>query len=659
MKLKLSVGILFSLLMVQFGFGQVPTTISYQGVLSDADGNPVTDGDYLIVFRLHDASAGGAQLWEEKQTVTVVNGVFNVILGKVVPLELPFDRTYWLSIELSEDGILLTPRMELTSSAYSLNARAVSDSSVTGRKIAAGAAVRSLNSLSDHVRLVAGDNVNITENDTTLVISAQASGGPTDGWSLTGNAGLDSTNFLGTTDLAPLEIKVNDERVMRYEPGTETGGPNVIGGWSGNSLLEGVVGATISGGGGPLSNSEPRPNRITASYGAIGGGFGNTVSRFNGTVGGGSNNTASDHHATVGGGDSNAASCTGCTVSGGRENEASGATTSTVSGGTQNIASGGVSFVGGGFRNTASAAHTTVGGGVRNVASAEKATVSGGSSNRARGAFATIPGGQLNQARGDYSLAAGYLARAVHEGSFVWSDRVSTSDSTVSTGENQFLIQAAGGVGIGTTTPTNLLSVNGDADFTGEVGIGTNSPAARLEIVSNSLNDHLVLTRGGAGSVHLTATNPSGFSITDGKNNTFFHIRQAGGNVGIGADDPSNILTVVKGSATDPIADAWTTYSSRRWKTNIQRIEGALDKIQRLRGVSYEWKKNRKPDIGLIAEEVGEVVPEVVAYEENGVDAQSVDYARLVAVLIEAVKELSAKVERLERTNGSEFVESQ
>ena len=53
-------------------------------------------------------------------------------------------------------------------------------------------------------------------------------------------------------------------------------------------------------------------------------------------------------------------------------------------------------------------------------------------------------------------------------------------------------------------------------------------------------------------------------------------------------------------------------------------------------------KAGSKHDIGLIAEEVGEVVPEVVAYEENGVDAKGVDYARLTAVLIEAVKEQQA-----------------
>ncbi len=117
--------------------------------------------------------------------------------------------------------------------------------------------------------------------------------------------------------------------------------------------------------------------------------------------------------------------------------------------------------------------------------------------------------------------------------------------------------------------------------------------------------------------------------------------------LGIGTANITNILTVQQGSATDPIADAWTTYSSKRWKTNINAIEGALAKVQRLRGVSFDWKADGKHDIGLVAEEVGEVVPEVVTYEDNGVDARSVDYGRLVAILIEALKEQQAQIEEL------------
>lgn len=117
--------------------------------------------------------------------------------------------------------------------------------------------------------------------------------------------------------------------------------------------------------------------------------------------------------------------------------------------------------------------------------------------------------------------------------------------------------------------------------------------------------------------------------------------------IGIGTTTPGNILTVQQNSATDPIADAWTTRSSSRWKTNIQPLAAPLDKVQRLRGVSFDWKTNGKHDIGLIAEEAGEVIPEVVAYEEGGKNAKSVDDPRLVAVLIEAMKEQQDQIEGL------------
>jgi hypothetical protein len=80
-------------------------------------------------------------------------------------------------------------------------------------------------------------------------------------------------------------------------------------------------------------------------------------------------------------------------------------------------------------------------------------------------------------------------------------------------------------------------------------------------------------------------------------------------------------------------------YSSRRWKTNIHPLQNALSKVERLRGVSYDRKDTGKHEIGVIAEEVGAVVPEIVAYEKNGKDARGVDYSRLTALLIEATKQ--------------------
>ncbi|HTA23087.1 MAG TPA: tail fiber domain-containing protein [Terriglobales bacterium] len=115
--------------------------------------------------------------------------------------------------------------------------------------------------------------------------------------------------------------------------------------------------------------------------------------------------------------------------------------------------------------------------------------------------------------------------------------------------------------------------------------------------------------------------------------------------VGIGTATPSNVFTIAQG-AGHAISDSWDTYSSRRWKTNIQTLDGALSKVERLRGVSYELKDGGKREIGVIAEEVNDVVPEVVSKAKDGNGVNGVDYSRLTALLIEATKEQQREIQR-------------
>ena len=104
-----------------------------------------------------------------------------------------------------------------------------------------------------------------------------------------------------------------------------------------------------------------------------------------------------------------------------------------------------------------------------------------------------------------------------------------------------------------------------------------------------------------------------------------------------------------------------TTLSDERLKDNVTEIKGALNKIETMRGVSYTWNKGSRKgqkDIGVIAQEVEQVIPEIVRehkfevgeFEGDKNSYKTVDYEKLSAVLIEAVKELSAKVKTLEET---------
>ena len=88
---------------------------------------------------------------------------------------------------------------------------------------------------------------------------------------------------------------------------------------------------------------------------------------------------------------------------------------------------------------------------------------------------------------------------------------------------------------------------------------------------------------------------------------------------------------------------SFNSTSSLRYKQNVQPLSNALDIIEKLQGVTFDWKDTGKSDIGLIAEQVNEVVPEFVLKDAEGLP-KAVDYGKLTAILIEAVKELSALV---------------
>ena len=172
---------LIALLFAQTALAQIPHGISSQGVLEDADGNPLT-GAHSLSFKIYDLETGGTPLWSlDFPSVEVANGVFSVELKGGTPdlSTLPFDKPYWVGVSV-DDGPEMAPRSPLGASAYSLNAA----------RVAPGAAVGSLNGLKDDVVLEAGDNVTITPEGNTLKISATA------GATTTQASGTGVVNFI-------------------------------------------------------------------------------------------------------------------------------------------------------------------------------------------------------------------------------------------------------------------------------------------------------------------------------------------------------------------------------------------------------------------------------------------------------------------------------
>ena len=134
--------------------------------------------------------------------------------------------------------------------------------------------------------------------------------------------------------------------------------PNVIGGFSGNSVGAAVVGATIGGGG----NAD-----VAQRLGALIPGVSSVIVPAGNSVNVPGLNSVNADYGTVGGGISNTAAGDASAVAGGLSNTAGG-TVSTVGGGESNTAGGLTSTVGGGFDNTAGGARSTVGGGDVNTA---------------------------------------------------------------------------------------------------------------------------------------------------------------------------------------------------------------------------------------------------------------------------------------------------
>jgi len=233
---------------------------------------------------------------------------------------------------------------------------------------------------------------------------------------------------------------------------------------------------------------------------------------------------------------------------------------------------------------------------------------------------------------------------------------------------NRITVTEGGNVGIGTDTPAQKLSVQGGASVSGNVGIGNSAPTDRLHVTGGNVRVDAGASMGYAPSIdtvtidgqtaatygvgwHSDSWNVFGLTawMTGYGGIRFFTSAgvprmsiNEGGLVGIGTDTPSFLLEV-NGSAGKPGGGSWSVSSDRRLKKNIATLEGALDTLLSLRGVSFEYEDPQAINelagqrIGFVAQEVEDVLPDWVE-ESNG-------YKRLTvrgfeALAVEALREL-------------------
>lgn len=437
-------------------------------------------------------------------------------------------------------------------------------------------------------------------------------------WSTTGDSGSNpATNFLGTIDAQPLELRAANARGLRIEASSVTGGApalpitsNTVLGSRGNAVDIGVRGATVGGGGVALGTVDP------AVLGAL---SRNSVGGHYGVVAGGANNIA--------GADPNV---TGATVSGGFGNRAFGST----------------STVGGGAGNRTGGEFATVGGGQGNQATLDSTTVSGGSNNVAAGAAASVPGGSGNCAGGNLSFAAGNRAKVrvgltgvigacegvpangtVGDlGTFLWAD--SQAADFVSAGSDQFAVRARGGFGLNVAPTVANVEMTIQSSPNG-------ADAASMWLKQRGQADGILINAGlGTGS------NNAGFFIDhfNGVNQARRMELDTDGSVLI----RSNITGANTGVTMAAGGGSFTSLSDRRVKTAIEAIDpGAiLDRVVDLPISTWSYIAQ-----GTGIRHIGPMAQDFMAAFEVGETDTGITTIDADGVALAAIQGLNAKLE--------------
>ncbi len=244
-----------------------------------------------------------------------------------------------------------------------------------------------------------------------------------------------------------------------------------------------------------------------------------------------------------------------------------------------------------------------------------------------------------------------------------------------------------GNVGIGTNTPSSHLEIseeNGHAIFTVSTYSATmtdTSIIALQKATGNSMAPGPAAYGDQLGQIRFNGQNGSGFnaaatiegysagsySMSSTPSDLLFKTTSVGsvvptermridqmGNIGIGTTVPSAKLQVGNmGDGSMAMANSWSMFSDKRLKKNFQQIPHVLEKLETINGYYYQWKtgKDQSRKLGVMAQEIEKVFPEVVAQGKDGI--KSVSYGHLIAPVIEGVKDLNAKIKSLEVENAS------
>jgi len=242
------------------------------------------------------------------------------------------------------------------------------------------------------------------------------------------------------------------------------------------------------------------------------------------------------------------------------------------------------------------------------------------------------------------TTAGGHDWHIISSGTGSWDSAGSFAIQDFTANANRLLIDQSGNVGIGVSAPTTArLVINTPSGSTG-IDLSTADSYADMRVIRNTLSgldNNLYLGYGQAsgGNIYMygQGTTPQ-MTLTGDGNVTIVGNLQVNGNI----------------SAGGTISCCGT--SDKRLKQNIIPLTGTLSKLDQLRGVSFEWNhlaasmghKEGEKSIGMIAQELQKVYPQLVTASKNGPKYLSIDYDKFTAVLLQSVKELKSQTNAMQ-----------
>jgi len=170
----------------------------------------------------------------------------------------------------------------------------------------------------------------------------------------------------------------------------------------------------------------------------------------------------------------------------------------------------------------------------------------------------------------------------------------------------------------------------------GKLGINNSSPSYMIDVTAQSgvVPARLSAANGDVQMYLQYNTSTTGQFIGCNSSGTF--------QVQRGSDGTTMMSVDTSGTVS---ASNFNTTSDATLKTNVETLTGSLDAVKSLRGVSFDWLENGNSEVGVIAQEVEDVLPDVVSTNDQGI--KSVKYGNMVALLIEAIKEQQAQIDEL------------